>query len=183
LIFEIVMRYEVDERPMTNLRQCPCCGKTYGPDYNDVFCICGIELEFTDSGAMLATTAVVPAAPERPPAGTRCLVLYGPDRKPLHYFPLTKDVTVIGRQDPVAGHFPDVDVSAWLDEASARKVSRSHALVLHSRQNDSFTLRPLAGNTGTQIEQEMVRPQEDYPLRPGIHLIFGGVARFKFEIT
>jgi hypothetical protein len=170
---------------MTTSRKCPCCGKTYGPEYADVFCTCGIELEFSNQAAALAATAVLSpehAAPERPPDGTRCLVLYGPDRKPLSYFPLTKDVTVLGRQDAAAGHFPDIDLSSWLEEASARKVSRAHALVLHSRQNDSFALRPLAGNTGTQIEFEMVRPQEDYPLRPGTRLVLGGVARFKFEI-
>jgi hypothetical protein len=170
---------------MKNLRHCPCCGKTYGPDYNDTFCLCGIELEFADAAASLAPTVVSPpgAGPvERPPPGSRCLVLYGPDRKPLHYFALTKDVTVVGRQDPVAGHFPDVDLGGWLDEATARKVSRSHALVLHSRLDDSFTLRPLAGNTGTQVEVEMVPAQQDRPLRPGTRLILGGAVRFKFEI-
>jgi hypothetical protein len=170
---------------MTSLRTCPCCGKTYGPDYPDAFCVCGMELVFLDPAAAHATTAISPPAtePERPPPGTRCLVLYGPDRKPLHYFPLTRDVTVVGRQDPVAGHFPDIDLTAWLDEPSARKVSRSHALVLHSRLNDSFALRPLAGNTGTQVEAEMVPAQQDQPLRPGTRLVLGGAVRFKFEIV
>jgi hypothetical protein len=171
---------------MSSLRNCPSCGKTYGPEYGDTFCVCGIELEFADPAAAAAATVLAQpgAGPvERPPPGTRCLVLYGPDRKPLHYFALTKDVTVVGRQDPVSGHFPDIDLSAWLDEATARKVSRSHALVLHSRLNDGYTLRPLAGNTGTQIESEMVPSQLDHPLRPGTRVVLSGTVRLKFEIV
>jgi hypothetical protein len=117
------------------------------------------------------------------PPGTRCLVLYGPDRRPLRYFPLTRDVTAVGRQDPVAGHFPDVDLSAHLDEAAARRVSRAHALVLQSRLDDGFLLRPLPGNTGTQVEAEMARDGRDYPMRPGTRLILGGAVRLKFEVV
>jgi hypothetical protein len=100
-----------------------------------------------------------------------------------HYFPLVKDVTSIGRQDPVEGSFPDIDLTEWLDESATRRVSRQHALVLHSRANDSFALRPLAGNTGTQLEADMLPAQQDFPLLPGHHLILGGVARFKFEVV
>jgi hypothetical protein len=132
--------------------------------------------------------AVSPPAPqlrgsaERPGDGTRCLVLYGPDKKPLRYFPLVKDVTMIGRQDAVRGHFPDIDLSEWLDETTARKVSRKHAILLHSRQSDAFSLRPLAGNTGTQIESDMVEALQDYPLTSGTRLVLGGAVRFKFEV-
>jgi hypothetical protein len=120
---------------------------------------------------------------ERPASGTRCLVLYGPDKKPLRYFPLAKDVTLIGRQDAVRGHFPDIDVSECLDETTARKVSRKHAVLLHSRADDRFILRPLAGNTGTQIEGDMVEALQDYRLESGTRLILGGTVRFKFEVT
>jgi hypothetical protein len=121
-------------------------------------------------------------ANERPGPGTRCLVLYGPDKQPLRYFPLRKDVTLIGRQDPLRGHWPDINLEEWLDEASARKVSRKHAVLFHTRADDSFSLRPLAGNTGTQIERDMVEPLKDYPLTPGTRLILGGTVRFKFEV-
>jgi len=84
-------------------------------------------------------------------------VLFGPDKKPLRYFPVTKDAVLIGRLDAVAGVFPDIDVTEFLDQASARKVSRQHALVLRSRASKTFSLRPLAGNTGTQIEATWCR--------------------------
>jgi hypothetical protein len=125
-----------------------------------------------------ATSPVV-----QPSQGKRCLVLYGADKKPIHAFPLGKDVILIGRRDPMRGNFPDIDVGEWLGASAARTVSRKHALVLHTRADDSFSLRPLAGNTGTQIEQDMVEPLKDYPLKAGIRLILGGTVRFKFEIV
>src|SRR5262249_5097688 len=165
-------------------RACPACGKTYAADYADTFCVCGGELVFS-APAEPGTAAPANAAvgPSRPPPGTRCLVLYGADRKPVHYFPLTKDVTLIGRLDPVGGSFPDIDVRPFVDETSARKISRSHALILRSRAADAYTLRPLAGNTGTQVEADMVPAQADYPLQPGTRLILGGAVRFKFEVV
>ena len=69
------------------------------------------------------------------------LTIQGPNKG--QRFPLDRDATVIGRQDPVTGHFPDIDVGDWLDAASARKVSREHALVLRSRATGTFALRPL----------------------------------------
>jgi hypothetical protein len=158
-------------------RHCPACGKQYGADYRDSFCTCGVELRSAEPAS------VKPPAVDRPAPGTRCLVLYGADRKPQRYFPLTRDVTLIGRLDAVQGSFPDIDVDACVDAATARRVSRRHALVLHSRADDTFRLRPLGGNTGTQIEADMVMPLIDYPLTPGTRFVLGGGVRFKFEIT
>jgi hypothetical protein len=160
-------------------RACPACGKRYPADYADSFCACGVELA---GGA--ATAPAAPAMSVQSPApGTRCLVLYGPDRKPAQYFPLTKDVTLIGRVDAVQGSFPDIDIDACAPPDAARKVSRRHALVLHSRADDRYLLRPLGGNTGTQIEIDMVPALADYPLTPGTRIILGGAVRFKFEIA
>jgi hypothetical protein len=163
-------------------RTCPACGKRYPADYADTFCTCGVELAAPPASNLEVNPPGSPALP-KPPPGTRCLVLYGPDRKPVHYFPLTQDVTLIGRLDAVQGSFPDIDVDAFVDAGMARKVSRRHALVLHSRADDRFALRPLGGNTGTQIEADMVPAMADYPLTPGIHVILGGAVRFKFEVV
>jgi len=163
-------------------RICPACGNVYGPEFTDAFCACGVEL-------VEATTiveqprATIPAAPTRPPAGTPCLTLFDADKQPMQYFSLTKDAVLIGRLDAVAGVFPEVDVTEWLDAASARKVSRQHALILRSRSGGEFSIRPLAGNTGTQIEADMVPPLHDYPLKPGTRVILGGAVRFKFDIA
>jgi hypothetical protein len=174
-------------------RLCPGCGQTYGPDYADTFCTCGLELFRADQlpPAIVeeAPPPEVPAqpgvghAPARPPAGTPCLVLYDAVKQPVQYFPLDKEAIQIGRLDAVAGHFPDIDVTQWLDASVARKISRRHALILRLRSTGTFFLRPLAGNTGTQIDADMVEALKDYPLEPGCRLVLGGAVRFKFEIT
>jgi hypothetical protein len=175
---------EATATPTAPGRSCPACGKQYPADYRDAFCTCGVELT-----PRLAATAAPPAGipavepSPRPAPGTRCLVLYGPDRKPARYFPLTRDVTLIGRVDVVQGSFPDIDVDTCAQPDAARKVSRRHALVLHSRSDDCYVLRPLGGNTGTQIEVDMVPALADYPLAPGTHIILGGAVRFKFEVV
>jgi FHA domain-containing protein len=163
-------------------RICPSCGKVYGLDYADTFCVCGVELSPASAGRVVLSPTIVVPRP-RPPAGTPCLVLIGEDKQPVQYFPIDKDVTAVGRAEPLHGHFPDVDVSAWLEPETARKVSRRHALVLRQRQDNSFLLRPLAGNTGTQINQDMVAAMHDYPLLPGTRLILGGAVRLRFEVT
>jgi hypothetical protein len=210
---------------------CPACAKVYGPEYEDVFCVCGTELvkelRLEEPLAEIPTARVLDEAPppmaaildEAPPSplapllpgergsgeeahttedadasavslrvvkpspGTPCLVLYGSDKSPVQYFALTKDAMLIGRLDAVAGVFPDIDLDEWFDRATIRRISRQHALILRTRANSTFVLRPLAGNTGTQLETQMVAPQQDYPLRPGHHIILGGAIRLKFEIA
>jgi hypothetical protein len=189
---------------------CPACAKVYGPEHSDPYCACGTELvrEVSVEGLPMAPLLdEVPMAPfvdelpmapildeepagtdvklraAKPASGTPCLVLYGPDKQPLQYFALSKDAMLIGRLDAVAGNFPDIDLDAWFDRATIRKISRQHALILRTRASASFALRPLLGNTGTQLETQMVQPQHDYPLRPGHRIILGGVIRLKFEIA
>jgi hypothetical protein len=166
-------------------RFCPGCQSVYGPDYADSFCACGVELLLPPPELPPDPTELVvgKAEPERPPAGTPCLTLYSPDRQPVRYFPLLRDATLIGRLDATAGIFPEIDLDEWLEASAARKVSRQHALILRHRATGEFTLRPLAGNTGTQLEAEMILPLRDYPLRPGHRLVLGGAARLKFEIA
>jgi hypothetical protein len=171
-------------------RLCPGCGKIYGPDYADGFCACGLELfaahqlpAATVEHAGVLQPEGKPESGELPPAGTACLILYDEGKRPLRYFPLDKEAIVIGRLDAVAGHFPDIDVSQWLEAALARKVSRKHALVLRPRSSGDYFLRPLAGNTGTQWGVDLVEPLKDYPLEPGCRIILGGAVRFKFDVT
>lgn len=168
---------------------CPSCSKAYPADHAETFCECGTELvsadrRFTARAGETARTAIDPSPPpEKPPPGTRCLVLYGADKRPRRYFPLQKDVTLIGRLDAVEGVFPEIDLSECLEKDAARRVSRRHAIVLHSRATGTYILRPLAGNTGTQIDADMVPPLEDHTLEPGRRIVLGGAVRFKFEIT
>ncbi len=165
-------------------RVCPACGKIYGADFTDAFCACGSELVLAAALAeQERAQTTVPAGPTRPAVGTPCIMLIGPDKQPAQFFSLTKDAVLIGRLDAVAGVFPEIDVTEWLDSAAARKVSRQHALILRARTGGAFTIRPLAGNTGTQIEADMVPALHDYPLKPGTRIILGGAVRFRFDIA
>ena len=189
-------------------RVCLLCNASYGSDYDDEFCRCGGELvEASDqslgarsesSGSPIlgppdrvpqpsgnqkpqADVRASQMEPARPPAGTDCLVVYSDQKTPIHYCAIDKDVTLIGRKDVVRGDFPDLDLGEFFDQATSRKISRKHAIVLRLRDSHSYLLRPLGGNTGTQIEHEMAEPLRDYPLAVGTRVILGGAVRLKFE--
>jgi hypothetical protein len=177
-------------------RFCPVCTRTFGPEYIDAFCPCGTELKSATNALedlpmapiledlpMAPILDDVPTVAIKPPSGTPCLVLYGPDKLPLQYFALEKDALIIGRLDAVNGVFPDIDLDQWFDRATIRKISRQHALILRTRATGGFALRPLVGNTGTQLESQMLEAMNDYPLRPGHRILLGGVIRLKFEIA
>ena len=68
-----------------------------------------------------------------------------------------------------------------VDESLSRKVSRRHAEVLRARDTQTFTLRPLPGNTGTQVGKELAQPGQNYPLTDGTPIVLGGVIWLKFE--
>jgi hypothetical protein len=172
------------------MNECMVCGEPLAPE--DKSCpMCGTSV--TNPIGPPPRPSSPPAPPRepekptvsvpRPPAGSVCLVVYSADRQPLHYQPLDRDVTLIGRTDAVGGTFADLDLGQLLDEATARKVSRKHALVLRSRETGSFVLRPLARNTGTQIERDLAEPLRDYPLADGTRIILGGSVRLKFEVV
>ncbi|MES2790570.1 MAG: FHA domain-containing protein [Planctomycetota bacterium] len=186
--------------PVSGDRVCPNCQAEYGPDHQDEFCRCGGEL--VAKGAATSTAATVPppipaaatpvvvppsapvksAGPVRPAAGTACLVVYSEQKEPIHYCAINKDVTIIGRGDPVRGDFPDLDLGELFDSSVSRRISRKHVMVLRSRTGGTYSVRPLGGNTGTQIEKELATQLSDYPLVTGTRLVLGGVIRLKFEI-
>ena len=190
------------EPTTTGERECPACGLAFGASHQDDFCSCGTELQArTSSEAVpsgtsslsVASPPPIPSPPEpssaapagttRPPAGTICLVVYSDTkpRQPVRYFPINKDVVVLGREDAVRGDFPDLDLGSLVDESLSRKVSRRHAEVLRARDTQTFTLRPLPGNTGTQVGKELATPGQNYPLTDGTPIVLGGVIWLKFE--
>lgn len=179
-------------------RVCPSCQAEYGSDHHDEFCRCGGELvtkrTATNAGApalppiptaaapVIVPPPVEPAGPVRPVAGTACLVVYSEQKEPIHYCAINKDVTIIGRGDPVRGDFPDLDLGELFDSSVSRRISRKHVMVLRSRTAGTYSIRPLGGNTGTQIEKELATQLLDYPLVTGTRLVLGGIIRLKFEI-
>jgi hypothetical protein len=93
---------------------------------------------------------------------------------------LDRDVTRIGRDDPVRGDFVDLDISRLFDAETARKVSRKHCVVLRSRETQTFVLRPLAKNTGTQVGNDLIAELTDHPLTDGTRIVLGGAVRMRF---
>ncbi len=200
LIFEAPMAPILDDVPMAPIIEAVNLGKVFHiydrPDlrlrqfllgwrkqyYREFWALRGIEFEIM---MIVPMAPIIEDSPRgvKPSPGTPCLVLYGPDKQPLQYFALEKDAILIGRLDAVAGNFPDIDLDDWFDRATIRKISRQHALILRSRATSTFILRPLTGNTGTQLETQMLLAMQDYPLRPGHRIILGGVIRLKFEIS
>ena len=187
------------EPTTTGERECPACGLTFGASHQDDFCSCGTELQARTSPSasptelsspLTASLPPIPSPPEpapagttRPPSGTICLVVYSDTkpRQPVRYFRINKDVVVLGREDVVRGDFPDLDLGSLVDESLSRKVSRRHAEVLRARDSQTFSLRPLPGNTGTQVGKELATPGQDYPLTDGTPIVLGGVIWLKFE--
>lgn len=167
--------------PATGKRICPACRRRYDAGRIDVFCDCGaglvpdLELELLAPGPVNADVALPEGAEPR-------LVVYDDDLEPIHTLPLDRDVTRIGRNDPVRGDFVELDIAALFDAAAARKVSRKHALVLRLRETGTYLLRPLARNTGTQIGGELARELVDYPLAAGTRIVLGGAVRLKFLV-
>lgn len=202
---DLTLRPGSNERGLANPtslpgeRECPACGKVYEVTYQDEFCPCGTELQPRNGSAstvmplpnsptpvsepLPSPSPTIPTGTQLPQIGTVCLVVYSETkpRHPVRYIPLGKDVTAIGREDALRGDFPDVDLSSFLDDSLAKKVSRRHAEVLRSRDLKTFVLRPLPGNTGTQVGKELAQPGQDYPLIDGTPIIFGGVVWTKFE--
>jgi CRP-like cAMP-binding protein len=121
--------------------------------------------------------AELPAAPaprkepdEKPPVLAQFLV-----EGSLRVFHIYKDVSLIGRRDPVTGIVPDVDLT---DEDVKRSVSRRHAKLIHS--NGQFYLVEEVGTlNGTFIGGKRIPTGILTPIKSGTQVGFGTL-RLKF---
>ncbi|HVB22762.1 MAG TPA: protein kinase [Ktedonobacteraceae bacterium] len=86
--------------------------------------------------------------------------------------PLTGDVMVVGRQDPILGIFPDVTLAD-------KTVGRRHA---HLRnQHGAFTVEDLNALNKTRLNGVTLTPHEERVLKDGDILRFGSV-EVRFEL-
>ncbi len=93
----------------------------------------------------------------------------------LRVFNLYKDVSLIGRKDPVTGIVPDVDLT---DEDVKRSVSRRHAKLIHS--NGVFYIVEEVGTlNGTFISNKRIPTGILTPIKSGTQVGFGTL-RLKF---
>ena len=163
---------------------CPNCGAAVQP--TDVFCDnCGQTLPkpgFPASQQMPVMLTSDPSLPliSTPPAGMGVPVLsprlvVQASGATLNLAP-GKSEYLIGREDPVSGSFPDVDLVPYGGEEGG--VSRRHAQI--AERNGQYTLEDLNSVNYTFVNRQKVAPGTPHPLRDGDEIRLGrGVLQFK----
>jgi serine/threonine-protein kinase len=85
---------------------------------------------------------------------------------------LTRDLMVVGRQDPVLGIFPEINLAD-------KTVGRRHAYLRN--QHGQFTVEDLNALNKTRLNGEILAPYEERALKDGDVLRFGSV-EVRFEL-
>lgn len=98
------------------------------------------------------------------------------NRQPVHTHAIETDETLIGRRDPMADSYPDVDLTQW-DEGA--HISRKHVYIY--RQNRNYQLY-VVSNAGTQLNADLLTLGERRPLKSGDVLVLAGKFAMKFEL-
>ncbi len=98
------------------------------------------------------------------------------NRQPVESYEVASDELLIGRRDPIANAFPDIDVSQFDAEG---QISRKHAYIY--RQHKNYTLYVIS-NTGTQLNSELLELGQRRTLKDGDVIILAGKLAMKFQI-
>lgn len=98
------------------------------------------------------------------------------NRQPVLRHAIETDEVLIGRRDPVADAYPDLDLTEFDPDAH---VSRKHAYVY--RQNKNYTLYAIS-NAGTQLNSELLELGDRRPLSNGDVVVLAGKIAMKFEL-
>jgi hypothetical protein len=140
---------------------CPACGAEI--EAGDAFCSsCGAAI-----AAAPAPAEELPTPPP-PPAGPRLVVAASGAEIPL---PTAEQIS-IGREDPVSGVFPDVDLTPHGGEEGG--VSRMHAHLVV--EGDSYFLEDLDSTNFTFVNKQKLTPKMRQPLNDGDEIRCGRVA-------
>jgi hypothetical protein len=84
-----------------------------------------------------------------------------------------KERILLGRADPVADFYPDLDLSPYGGQEGG--VSRRHASIIQDEENKALFLEDLTSTNGTRINGFSLEPRRRYRLRDGDELEFGRV--------
>jgi hypothetical protein len=136
---------------------------------------CGAELEAGDAfcSSCGAAIAVMPApveempTPVPSPVGSRLVVAASGAEIPL---PPAEQI-LIGREDPVSGVFPDVDLTPHGGEEGG--VSRMHARL--TVEDDSYFIEDLDSTNFTFVNKQKLAPKTRQPLNDGDEIRCGRV--------
>ncbi len=176
-----------DPKPQAVGNACPTCGAAVQP--SDTFCDnCGQVLTPVAPG--LPREPQIPAQAESyrpdplPPARPEPVVVALNPRLQLQAsgatlnLPPGKSDYLIGREDPVSGSYPDVDLVPYGGEEGG--VSRRHAQI--SRRSDQFVIEDLNSVNYTFVNRQKVAPGVAQPLQDGDEIRLGRVVmQFKLK--
>ena len=84
-----------------------------------------------------------------------------------------RDRIVLGRGDPVASFYPDLDLSPYGGQDGG--VSRRHAAIVQDEENKALYIEDLSSTNGTRINGFSLEPRRRYRLRDGDELELGHV--------
>jgi predicted amidophosphoribosyltransferase len=148
------------------VRACPACGAEVEP--GDAFCsACGFALQAALEPAP-AEEAPAPAPVPPPPTGPRLVVAASGAEIPLSAGP----EILIGREDPVSGVYPEVDLTPHGGEDGG--VSRRHARLLV--EGGQYFVEDLNSTNFTFVNKQKVAPKSRHLLNDGDEIRCGRVA-------
>ncbi|NDJ75015.1 MAG: FHA domain-containing protein [Chloroflexi bacterium] len=84
-----------------------------------------------------------------------------------------KDKIVLGRSDPVAHYYPELDLTPYGGQDGG--VSRRHATIIQDDDNKALYIEDLNSTNGTRINGFALEPRRRYRLRDGDELELGRV--------
>jgi len=145
---------------------CPNCGAPLEPDSN--FCdMCGAPVSAAAPPPSLPTPAPAPSVAPAPPPVQGRLAVQG-TRATLS-FPPGKTEILVGREDPVSGVFPDVDLTDHGGDEGG--VSRRHARIFV--QGIQVFIEDLNSTNYTYVNQQKLAPGQPQPLNDGDEVRLG----------
>ena len=172
---------------------CTNCGAALAADGK--FCMeCGTKVELVPADGQAAPPAVAIAAPPVPPAAVApaaspATAIAAPPAPPATptasagarlvasdgtVLPLDKDELVVGREDPISGVHPDLDMTPFGGESGG--VSRRHAMI--SNENGQWVVTDLDSTNYTRVDGTRLTAHTPTPLTDGAKVQFG---RLDFE--
>jgi uncharacterized OB-fold protein len=125
--------------------------------------------------ASVAPPTSAPAAPAdpampAPPAIAAPRLVFGDGQEIA--LPADKREIIVGREDPISGIFPEVDLTPHGGESGG--VSRQHARLSHD--NGQWTITDLNSTNYTRVDGAKIDPNVPVPIASGAKLQFGRVA-------
>ncbi|UCG23407.1 MAG: zinc ribbon domain-containing protein [Chloroflexota bacterium] len=153
---------------------CPNCGQQAVP--GGTFCDnCGARLQVADAAPTGATMDISsePALEEPPQAKATPVMprlVVQPSNTTLQ-FPANKNQFIVGREDPISSHFPDIELGAYGGDEGG--VSRQHVRI--TRQGEQFLIEDLESVNYTFVNKQKLEPGSPRLLQDGDEVRFGRV--------